>query len=184
MKKPRYFTPKYPPRHSVMEESMGRFMLVWGVLEVHLDSGIAAIYCLEPTLALGISANSGTKAKLDMLHTGISMSSDFLSESLSERAHKSLNKISDLSGRHRNALAHGSPVEAPDGWRWHRVSARQSLDVTYFYAPATRWKKAATEVRKATREWCRVYQEIHQILERVPKDIRDASYHYVPKDGK
>ena len=183
MDKPHYFKPRFPPRHPVMEESIGRFILVWGVLEQQLDSGLSAILCIDATLALTISANLGTKAKVDILHSAISMSRDLVDEPLRERAHTALNVISNLSGRHRNALAHGQALHNPEekGWRWHRVSARKELDVTLFSAPATRWVRAATEVRKATREWCTAYQAIWIALEAVPREKRDDAYHYVPK---
>jgi hypothetical protein len=184
MEKPHYFAPKYPPRHSVMEESMGRFLLVWSILEIQLDSGIAALLCIDSTLGLTITANLGTKAKLDILHSIISMSGKLLDTALCDRGHTCLDKIADLSGRHRNTLAHGSVIRAQDGWRWHRMSARKSLDVKYYYAPATRWKKAATEVRKATRDWCRIYQEMWHILAAIPQDDRDEAYTYTPRSSE
>lgn len=181
MEKPYYFSPKYPPRHPVMEQAMGRFMIEWAVLESQLDSGIAAVLCTDPTLALTITANAGTKSKLDILHSAISMSHELLDDGVCERAHSTLNRIADLSGKHRNTLAHGGALNIERGWWWSRVSARQSLDVKVYQAPATRWKKAATEVRKVTREWCRVYQEIWHALDEFSYEEREAAYHYTIK---
>ena len=181
MEKPSYFRPKFPPRHKSMEEAMGRFIIVWSVLEDQLSSGMAVILMIDATLVLTITANLGTKAKIDMLHSAVSMSEDILDPTLVDRAHKILDVIADLAGKHRNTLAHGTILQLPSGWRWSRTSARRALDYRVYAGPVARWRKATSKVQAATREWCSVYQEIWRTLDRTPREERDDTYGFSRK---
>jgi hypothetical protein len=135
MEEPHAFAPQYPPSDERLEAAMGRFIIAWGVLERQLDGGIAILLQIDGTLSLCVSANLGTKAKVEMLMSAANMSGEAIGDDLADGAIACLRKISKMSGRFRNTLAHGQPslwdVDDAPIWKWTRASAREFLDVAH-----------------------------------------------------
>ena len=86
---------------------MGRFIIAWGVLERQLDAAICVLFRIDPTLGLCVTANLGSKAKVDMLLSAIYMYAEALDEDEVDEAHALLRQVANLAGQFRNSLAHG-----------------------------------------------------------------------------
>jgi len=117
-----------------LAESIGQFMVAWGRLESELDSLTPIVFRTDPTHATCITANLGSKAKVDMLRSGINMIAALLPPDLVEELNDSLVLVGELSGTYRNLLAHGQPWAVSEGgektyWQWVRVSARKEVNV-------------------------------------------------------
>jgi len=144
---------------------MGAFIVAWGVLEGEIDWAITNIYRLNPTLSLCICANLGTKAKLDILSSGVSMLSGRLGLQITRNFHSIIGKIRDHSGNARNVLAHSQPSigEYEDeiegiilGWELTRQVARKELTVTVHPVDARYWRgltKKTKALAQRLRNW-------------------------------
>ena len=56
-----------------LADSIGRFMIAWSWLETHLDSAYAHLFQVEEPLALCLTANLGTRTKLDTISSTVAM---------------------------------------------------------------------------------------------------------------
>lgn len=182
MESAHYFDPQYPPSDENLEAAMGRFIIVWGVLECQLDAAICILFGIDATLGLCITANLGSKAKVEMLQSAVSMCAEAFNEDEFNEAHTLLCQIANLAGQFRNSLAHGQPTLWDDkgetAWKWTRVSARQMLDVSTFPMLAERWDHAEREVKETTAKWCHVYQTMWHKLDAMSPDELDALYRH------
>lgn len=122
--------PKVPAK--VLRE-IGRFMVMWGVVEGELDILVTAIYRLDPTFSLTITANLGTKAKIEMLRSAFDLLRDPLGSDFVRDADGLFVEVSDLSTGTRNVIAHGRMYDF-DGQetRSFRFSARKRLEMTWY----------------------------------------------------
>ena len=183
MDEPTYFNPAYPPANLKLERAIGKFIIAWAILEESLDGSIAAILMIDATLSLCITANLGTKGKIDLLRSAVSMSHEMLDDELVKDAHSALAEISTLSGEFRNSLIHGAPfclASDKEGheWRWGRTSARTFMDFRSAPYTAERWQEATAKVKTTTKKWCRIWQIIWHEIAAIPRDKRDWHYAY------
>mgnify|MGYP001564243718 CR=1 FL=1 len=168
----------FPPDDPEMEAALGRFMITWGALERELDHGMSVVLDVHGPLALCVSANLGTKSKLDILRSAFfTFYCDHDCDAM-DHIHALLDKIGDLSGRVRNTAAHGQPVfhpalgdNHPERWTWARYSARKTLNGRYDDFGDTAFWNAQTEaVREIIVEFVRACDAASEyVLSLTPK---------------
>ena len=137
-----------------MEKAIGRFLISWGALERELDQGISIFLDLHGPLALCVTANLGTKGKLDLLRSACTEFYCNYDCDAMDRVHAILNRIADLSGRVRNTAAHGQPIvlraigDIEERWTWARYSARKEVKANYAnFGDAEFWRREADALR-------------------------------------
>ena len=138
-------------------KSMGELIFAWGILERELDLGVAALFNVNPTLATCITANLGTKVKIDMLRSGFSMLKACLGDALAEEAIDTLNEIEKLTGAARTPVAHGQPLvftdEEGSGWVWARQQARAAAKLSVYDEPEEHWRYYGTCIMIFAEGW-------------------------------
>jgi len=171
-----------PDEEPELEQALGQFILSWGVLERELDHSFAIVFRVNATLAACIYANLGTKAKVDMLTSAISMLAPLLGERLTTRSHNLLGTVSDWSNV-RNTLAHGQPIQFPTdvpvrdksaGWVLTRQSARLRYDVVWHIVNPRRWRLRSEAVQRLAVDWRAATLKLYQRLYEVSDDELDA----------
>ncbi len=68
MKRP-FNNSTWPKPNTDLEAALGRFIIAWNVLEQQMEFAIHEICDLSHPMGLSVTANLGTKAKLDMYLT-------------------------------------------------------------------------------------------------------------------
>ena len=123
----------YPKINAKNRRSLGAFIIAWGVLEGELDTCFISLFRVNPTLCGCVTANLGTKAKLDILSSALSMLEEPLGSDLVTAGHKIVEDTRYYSAMARNTLAHGQPSffaahkEDAKEWVILRYSARKKL---------------------------------------------------------
>jgi hypothetical protein len=183
---PSDYEPLFPPPNEKVEAAVGRFIITCGVLESWLDTGVETLFFIDPHLSDCITANLGTKAKIDMLKSGIGMHEDLLEPGTIKAARDALTLAGTLSGRYRNTLAHGQPtivveepgvLERPSGpWHWARTTAREYLESIGGPMTAKAWHSASNEVVGVVQQWHEALQAIRRELELIDPQVRANSY--------
>ena len=140
-------------------------MIAWSWLETHLDSAYAHLFHVEEPLAFCLTANLGTRTKLDTISsTVVMLKSAFPEESLIHITN-TINAIRNISGTGRNTLAHGLPfnanyLEPEETWdpletpRWAliRYSARDKIDAAVYPLDVAYWNARTKELHKLIRD--------------------------------
>jgi hypothetical protein len=153
-----YPLPKHvavPKKNTLLERAVGRFILNWGVLEKELDTAFPVLFRLDETLALCLTANLGTKAKLDSISSAASMLAGVLGD-ITDDIHDVVAATRTLSET-RNILAHGQPREFGDPgpseerrFEWVKTTARKQLKgIVHPHTPATWFDDAKAAIRLA-----------------------------------
>jgi hypothetical protein len=169
--------------------AMGELMFAWGILERELDLGIAALFGVNPTLATCITANLGTRSKVDMLRSGVSMLKACLGETLTDEALSTLGEIEKLTGAARTPVAHGQPLVFDDedggGWYWVRAQARTAAKLTVYNEPEKHWHYQGVLVMMYAESWGGLVGRIHATNKKLtPTEIDDAcSIYPVPAES-
>lgn len=157
----------YPGTNSKLARNIGLFMAAWGVLERELDNMMPVIFHTDPTLACCIYANLGTKAKLDMLASAITMHEEVLGPRLTKRAHSTIEEIRDLSERARNTIAHGQVTmfykEKPGkiAWELVRQVARKSHAMVIYPGNALHWGRQEKKTLKLAQKWRIIVRDVY-----------------------
>lgn len=166
MKKPKSYSPR--PRSDDIERRMGQLIIAWGALERELDLSFPLILRMQNMLALCVTANLGTMAKLDILRSAVSMYQPLLSERTAKAATKVLNTIADLTGKIRTPIAHGQPWqfsnEPDDQWHWLRFQSRGSLKAWKYSYDENDFNDSIQELECATLAWHRSARSIARAL--------------------
>jgi hypothetical protein len=119
----------WPKPNKAIEAALGRFIIAWNVLEQQMDFGIHEMTGLDHDLAGCVTANLGTKAKLDMYQALAHCMGDVIGRPMVAEINKLCGDTSNASGELRNFIIHGQPfqLELKRGRReiWARFSARQ-----------------------------------------------------------
>jgi hypothetical protein len=119
----------WPTPNPEIEAALGRFIIAWAVLEQQLDLAICEGTRLDHDLATSITANLGTKAKLDIYQALAHCYRDLLGELL-KTVDKLVSDTAKASGKLRNFVVHGQPFVLDLGEQgkreiWGRQSARK-----------------------------------------------------------
>jgi hypothetical protein len=152
--------------------SIGHLMIAWGILEREIDIAIAELYRLHNDLDLAacITANLGTKAKLEIFQSCAHCLTDFLKPARIEDIDALINDTAKASSKYRNFVAHGRPtyldLGGPDDmWLWSRESARKGgpkLHITHFQAAY--FDKAVGEIKKIHSRWNQLHADLQKGL--------------------
>jgi hypothetical protein len=118
-----------PKADLATEAAFGQFVIAWSMIEQQLDFAIHEISGMDWDLASCVTANLGTKAKLDIFHAMAHCLRDVLSPELLAMVDRLVADTGNASGRLRNFVIHGQPVqvELADGRApfWAKLSARK-----------------------------------------------------------
>jgi hypothetical protein len=168
-----------PTIHKLVRESVGTFMFAWGILERELDTSFHVLFHTDPTLASCIYANLGTKAKLDILSSAISMLATRLGPRLARGAHSRIDKVRDLSDKARNTLAHGQIHVFADlaagtqHWEIVRHVARKSHSIVIHPQNPGYWETQARIALRLAQQWRTLVAKMNRkIGEPTLKDLR------------
>lgn len=125
------YPPRWPPPDIETEAAIGRLALAWGVLEKEIDEAVAALYRLDHVMGASITANLGTKAKLEICQSAVHSLGEELwaTPDIINTIDSLVNATSRASSEHRLMFAHGQPwaIEVDTGDRWFllKSSARK-----------------------------------------------------------
>lgn len=121
--------PIWPPGDPEIEASLGRFVIAWAVLEAEMNLAIEQLFRLDDDLAAAVTANQGTKAKLDTFHAAAHILAELFPTSFIPDVDTLVRETVSASGDIRNYLLHGQPqyVDYPDDSVpvWVKLSARK-----------------------------------------------------------
>jgi len=150
-----------------LAQNIGLFMAAWGVLERELDNTFAVVFHTDPTLACCIYANLGTKVKLDVLASAISMHASVIKPDFLKRVHSLLDEISDLSNSARNTIAHGQVQLFSIGpskvqWELVRQVARKSHAMVIYPGNARHWGNQEKKALKLAQKWRVVVHDLYK----------------------
>ena len=128
-KKRRLNKSTWPDADVATEAAFGQFVIAWNLLEQQIDFAIHEISGMDWDLAFCVTANLGTKAKLDIFHAMAHCLSDVLEPELMVTIDALVGDTGNASGRLRNFVIHGQPfqVALSDGNQpfWAKLSARK-----------------------------------------------------------
>ena len=150
--------PVWPPSDPETEAAIGRLVLAWGVLELQIDLAIGAVYQLSFVPGMALTANLGTKAKLEICQAGIHVLYDRLTPSGDIRmtVDALVSKTSQLSTDIRLIIAHGYPVSLKmndgsfESWLLMKHSARKGgLKARGYELEPDPFDKAVDEVKNS-----------------------------------
>jgi hypothetical protein len=135
---PRYpvSPPQWPPNNPDTEAAIGKFVIAWGLLEIQIDEAIGDILMLDPTLQSSITANLGTKSKVEIFLSAFHTEANFFPSLMLDQANKLGHDTATAAGVYRIWVAHGAPfrfnVEEIDPeadekkkWIWAKMNARK-----------------------------------------------------------
>lgn len=151
--------------------AIGKFIVAWGDLEQQLDIGFHVLFHTDPTLAVCLYANLGTKAKIDILQSAIALQEKPIGNGRASRARKVLQKIAALSDEARLTTAHGQvwyyEIEGKSGhrWEWVRHIARSKPKITVHPSTSRYWNAQANYARKLAAHWRQLVTEIYSKLQ-------------------
>jgi hypothetical protein len=130
------YPPYWPPPNPETEAAIGRFVIAWGLLEIQIDEAIGDLLCSSHTLQSSITANLGTKSKIEIFLSIFHIESDFFPTDMLEKVNKLGHDTATAAGVYRVWVAHGAPfrfgneeIDQEDGeskeWIWAKFSARK-----------------------------------------------------------
>jgi hypothetical protein len=153
--------------------SLGRFMMVWNILERELDGSFHVLFRTDPTLAVCLYANLQFKGKIDILRSAITMLSKPLGKRLSQTAQKILDRADDLNGTARNTIAHGQmkqfldAVTGKTNWELVRHTARKTASIVIYPGTTRHWNQQGITTLRLAQRWRICLAKIHDKLERL-----------------
>lgn len=120
----------WPTSNPELEAALGRFIIAWAVLEQQLDFAIQEHAWLDHDLATSITANLGTKAKLDIYQSLSHCYRDLLNAQMLKEIDTLVSDTGNASGKLRNFIVHGQPFIMDLGEHgkreiWAKQSARK-----------------------------------------------------------
>jgi hypothetical protein len=156
----------YVDPDSQLGYSLGQFIVAWGNLEHQLDIGFHVLFHTDATLAMCLYANLGTKAKIDILQSAITMQEEPIGVGRAARARQVLQRIAGLSDQARLPTAHGQVQayrieEKGKDWILVRQIARSKPKITVHPSTSRHWKAQANQARKLAAWWRQYVAEIH-----------------------
>ncbi len=103
------YPPNWPPNDADTEASIGRFVIAWGMLETQIDAAIGDLLAVDHTLQQSITANLGTKSKIEIFLSIFHTESTFFPEATLDQANKLGSDTATAAGVYRVWVAHGAP---------------------------------------------------------------------------
>src|SRR5690348_9340235 len=103
--------PEWPQTTIETEAAFGRFLISWNVLEREIDRAIEDLYDLDYDLAWSVTANLGTRAKLDIFQSAFHCLHEYFEDCSLELVDKLAADTAKASGEIRAFLVHGQPFK-------------------------------------------------------------------------
>lgn len=160
--------------------ALGKFIVAWGDLEQQLDIGFHVLFHTDPGLAFCIYANLGTKAKIDMLQSAISLQEEAIGKGLSKNAHSTLKRIGEMSSEVRLVTAHGQAAaymldgKGPTRYELVRHIARTKPKITVHSTNVPYWRGQANRARTLAAAWRYYVARIESMVGELSlKDLRE-----------
>jgi hypothetical protein len=159
---------------------IGKFIVAWGDVEQQLDIAFHVLFHTDPTLAMCIYANLGTKAKIEILQSAISLQEEPIGSGLAKHAKRTLTRIADMSDKARLVTAHGKAFayllngRGQNRYELVRQVARARPKITVHPATGRYWTGQANYARELAARWryyvARIYAMIGDLsLEELEK---------------
>lgn len=165
------YSSEHPPKNSELEGAIGRVIISWSVLERQISDSIEELFRLDSEMAGCITANLGTKAKLDIFQSAACYMDDYLKPAVTlARINDLVNDTAALSDRCRNFVAHGGPQEFDLGleqnvWLWMRMSARKGgLKMRLTALKFEVFEKAHDDILALTERWASLRRDMESGL--------------------
>lgn len=124
--------PAWPDVDDETEAAIGRLVIAWGVLESEIDNAIRNVYGLNDDwdLAWSMTANLGTKAKLEIFQSAVHCLEDYFDKGTAKDVDRLVNDTATAASHHRNFVAHGQPIklvlsDTDQRWLWMTQQARK-----------------------------------------------------------
>lgn len=180
----------YPKVSKHLERQIGAFFIAWGLMERELDVSFNVLFRVDPTLSSCITANVGTKAKIDILASAVGGLSLFLGSRLTKSSHAVLERVRALSEKARNTLAHAQMEYLKDtqtqkpGWRLVRNVARKQYSMVTHPTTAEHWRRMTKAVYAAVKAWRAKLNACYRILRVVSEDQLSAKTLMQMKDAE
>jgi hypothetical protein len=159
-----------PEIHVTTAENIGGFVIAWGTLERELDVAFPVLFHIDATLSICLYANLGTKSKIDILGSAVTMLAAQLGAHTTSRAHSILSHISDLGDKARNTIAHGQLTlfrdenSAKQQWELVRHAARKAASIVIHPGNARYWSKQETIALRLAQQWRACVGRMHPKL--------------------
>jgi hypothetical protein len=159
-----------------LAENIGRFMMVWNVLERELDGSFHTLFHTDPTLAMCLYANLQAKQKIDILSSAVTMSSEALGKRLTTTAHAILRRASVLSSEARNTVAHGQLRafrETEDDrptWQLVRHFGRKKATIVIHPGQSQHWAQQGKTTLLLAQRWRTCAAKMHLRLDHLSSD--------------
>jgi hypothetical protein len=119
----------WPKPNKSIEAALGRFIIAWNVLEQQMDFAIHEMTNLDFDISSCVTANLGTKAKLDMYQALAHSMVGVIGKPIRDEIDKLAGETANACGELRNFIIHGQPfqLKTMKGSReiWARFSARK-----------------------------------------------------------
>jgi hypothetical protein len=158
-----------------MERQIGAFFVAWSALENELDIAFPVFFRVDPTLASCLYGNLNTRAKIDILMSGIDALSLMLGKRRAKSAHKLLRDIGTLVDA-RNALAHSRLLPFYEEelrrpvWRMIRYRVRRENAWVRHPNEVRHWKRLTKAVYAKADAWHRKLITLHGTLKKFSND--------------
>ena len=161
--------PKVPAK--TLQE-IGRFMVLWGVLELQLDTLVSVIFRTDATLGLTLTAGLNTKAKLEILRSSFNMLRDPLGGEFVDEADDLFVEIATLANGTRNVIAHGQMIDG-SGLEYDtpviaRFSARKQLELRTYPIEPEIWREQCVYAEDIART-------LRGMIPHIVKSIKDLT---------
>jgi hypothetical protein len=162
----------FPKISKHLERQIGAFVIAWGVLERELNISFPILFRVDPTLAGCIYSNLGTRAKLDILESGVDCLSLLLGSKHTKLAMKLLGRAGILNTKARNTIAHGIREPFYDEetktseWILVRLISRKKQSWIKHRENPAHWRRLTKAVLALSKSWHRKNRAMHERLKR------------------
>ncbi|MGJ0395212.1 MAG: hypothetical protein ACR65U_03140 [Methylocystis sp.] len=165
-------------------------MIAWGMLETQIDAAIGDLLAVDHTLQQSITANLGTKSKIEIFLSIFHTESAFFPEATLDQANKLGSDTATAAGVYRVWVAHGAPFrltfpedEEPEyeldkrkEWIWAKVTARKGgVKGSFAFFTKEIFDKHTESVKSLVMRWNEFRNAVHPRLGWIESIRREES---------
>jgi hypothetical protein len=195
--------PLWPEPNQKLEAAVGRALISWSVLEREVDSALELVLRIDPQVALCVTANLGTKARLDIFKASVhslwhsepeeetaaqtSASAKLLQSWIEAKnafvgeADRLVHDTERMAGEFRNWMAHSQPLllhftDDEHHLMWGKFSARKGgVRGKIARLSPDRFDKATSEIRGLVERWHLLRQRLSRKVELLDEIEREGA---------
>jgi hypothetical protein len=164
--------PQWPKPNARLEAALGRFLIAWNLLEQELNFAIQISLRQDYTTGLAVTANLGTKAKIDMFQALAHQTADWvLDAAFLTKADALAAETGAASGNLRNFLFHGYPLhfdlsKKRSRLAWAKFAARKGgIRGHMMLIDAASIQKQTDTIRSLVERWTDLRRQISKAAE-------------------